>query len=132
MSPLANAIVVVVVILVLLPCSARAVSADTRLQEIGTLQLSVGGDPSFGSNVARALRASGRFRIVESGADARLVGEGVWVAEGFLGRLSVVDSASGDTLWSASRLRRSAVRGDSMAFEQLIVQLRADLAALGE
>lgn len=101
---------------------------DPRLGELTSVALAIGGDPSCRANVERSLRAWGRFALVRPGeAEAIVEGGGVWVAEGFLGRLAIVDRASGDVLRTATRSRRTAVPGDSMAFEQLVAQLRADL-----
>lgn len=103
---------------------------DPRLGELTSVALAIGGDPSCRANVARSLCAWGRFALVRPGEAEAIVegeGEGVWVAEGFLGRLVIVDRASGDVLWTATRSRRTAVPGDSKGFEQLVAQLRADL-----
>lgn len=110
-----------------IPKPLSAEPLDPRLYDIGSVSLRIGGDWTFRSNVERSLRAWGRFDLVEAGADAVIEGYGDWVAEGFLGELRVVDAASGDVLWAATRLRRSRVASDGMAFEQLILQLRQDL-----
>lgn len=97
--------------------------SDVRTLYVMPFQPDSGG---FRSNLIDGLRASNRFKVVSSRAQADAIVEGAArsTGSGFRGEISVISTKDNRVLWSGEATRRDGT-GDGMAFNQLVARLTA-------